>query len=762
MAAVGSTENTDQSDQGSSLSAGGDPGGSQVSGDALDDAAGLLLSIDLTDRGALVELRDMLGEAAGCEALNGIARVYAAEARHIVSKLIQGEAPDHAAALEQATVAVERAIKAQDGRPIIEQPGDAAPEQTASPGEGTARPKHDVPDVEEIVKSLSDAQLPDDTDAELLGEYIAECLGHIEAAEEALLALETTLGDSAQINTVSRSFHTIKGTSGFLGLEAIQKLAHMAESLLNRARDGEIQLKGGYADLALESTDSLKALIEGLSGLSAGDQIPVPENCAELIRNLSDPEGAGIGEEEGERASPRVGDILVAEGKVQRERMEAVASEEGSGPIGTKLVSSGVASAPDVAKALRTQKQLGGGKAGDAVIRVSTGRMDRLIDMAGELVIAHSMVAQDPVLLDDDGIPTQHGKNVSHMGKIVRELQDLTMALRMVPLKATFQKVARLLRDLGRKTGKSVQLEASGEDTEIDRNMVEMLNDPLVHMIRNAVDHGIESVEDRRTAGKPETGTVRLEAYHASGTVVIELRDDGGGLDRERIVAKAVERGVVAPGRELSDEEAYSLIFEPGFSTADEVSDVSGRGVGMDVVKQAISALRGRIEVASTLGRGTTFTIRLPLTMAIADAMLLRVGEQRYLIPTVAIEQSFRPEPGAVTVAANLGEIVRLRSAILPVFRLHAIYGIDGAVEDPCQALLMVIGSQGTRFALLVDELLEQQQIVIKPLGEAFGGVLGIAGGAILGDGRVGLVLDPVGLLQLARGDAFAGSGEGG
>ena len=251
------------------------------------------------------------------------------------------------------------------------------------------------------------------------------------------------------------------------------------------------------------------------------------------------------------------------------------------------------------------------------------------------------MVAQNPVVADDPS--TQLSRNVSHASKIIRELQDVSMSLRMVPLKAMFGKMARLVRDLGRKAGKKVRFVTEGEDTEIDRNMVEVLNDPLVHMMRNAVDHGVESPDQRIAAGKDATGEVRLRAYHSAGNVVIELVDDGKGLDRDKIIAKAVERGLIASGENLSDSDAYGMIFRAGFSTAEKVTDISGRGVGMDVVRKGIDSLRGRVDVASELGEGSTFSIRLPLTMAITDAMLVRVGEQRYLLPVVTIERSFRP-----------------------------------------------------------------------------------------------------------------------
>ena len=397
---------------------------------------------------------------------------------------------------------------------------------------------------------------------------------------------------------------------------------------------------------------------------------------------------------------------------------------------------------------MRLQKQVGGDKS-DASVRVTTGRLDSLINMVGELVIAQSMTSQDPDV--DSGRRPRLARNVSRTSKIIRELQDLTMALRMVPLKATFQKMQRLVRDLARKSGKAVQFLTEGDDTEIDRNMVEALNDPLVHMIRNAVDHGLESAEERKAAGKPETGSVRLRAYHSAGNVVIELSDDGKGLDRGKILRKAVERNLVAPDANLSDAEAVALIFLPGFSTADKITDVSGRGVGMDVVKRRVEQLRGRVDVTTRPGQGSTFTVRLPLTMAITDAMLLRVGLERYLIPTVSIVQSFRPARADVTTVVGRGEVVLLRGEPVPVFRLHRLFNVPGAVSNLWDGLLLVVEAEGRRYALLVDELMGQQQVVIKSLGGTMRNVPGVAGGAILGDGRVGLILDAAGVFKLAR-----------
>ncbi len=634
------------------------------------------------------------------------------------------------------------AAASQQAAPVIDPAASSAPAEAAKPAPKPAASKAPTP-----APISLDAVLEVD-DLELLKEYMTESLDHINAAEAALLTLETNPEDGEQINRVFRAFHTIKGTSGFLNLAIIQRLAHLDESMLDRARNGEIQMVGGYADLALRSCDGLKFMIQGLEGLSPGDKLPVPAQLDVLIAQVTDPESAGVSEETADDDGLHIGEILVGRGQVQPAQVAEALKQQGAQPIGEVLIASGAASATDVVGALRTQKKIAGPSANETTVRVGTDRLDSLINMVGEIVIAHSMVAQDPAVI---GASPRLLRNVGHTGKIIRELQDLTMGLRMVPLKGTFQKMTRLVRDLAHKSGKSVRFLTEGDDTEIDRNMVEALNDPLIHMIRNSCDHGVESADARRAAGKEPTGTVRLCAYHSAGNVVIELADDGKGLDKQRIIAKAIDRGLIQPGAELSDTEAFNLIFLPGFSTAEKVTDVSGRGVGMDVVKKNVESLRGRVEIQSRAGAGTTFTIRLPLTMAITDGMLVRVGQERYLLPTVSIALSFRPTPGAVTTVTGRGEMVSLRGDLMPVFRLHELFGVVGAASNPCDGLLIVVEAEGKRAALMVDEQLGQQQVVIKSLGQSFGNLPGVSGGAILGDGRVGLILDVGGIVRLAR-----------
>ena len=292
----------------------------------------------------------------------------------------------------------------------------------------------------------------------------------------------------------------------------------------------------------------------------------------------------------------------------------------------------------------------------------------------------------------------------------------------------------------------------NGEDTELDKSVVDRIGDPLVHMIRNAVDHGIEAdAETRRKAGKPETARVELRAFHKGGSIYIEIEDDGRGLCREAILAKAAERGLVRDGETLSDREVWNLIFEAGFSTAKQVTDVSGRGVGMDVVRRNVEALRGQVEIQSEQGKGTVFSIRLPLTLAIIDGMVVRVGAERYIIPTLSVVRAVRPQKESLYTVTGRGEMLSLQGELIPLYRLHQMFRIRGAVEDPTEAIAVVVEDEGQSTGLVVDELLGQQQIVIKSLGQAFQGLLGVAGGAIMSDGQVGLILDVGGIVKIAQ-----------
>jgi two-component system chemotaxis sensor kinase CheA len=370
------------------------------------------------------------------------------------------------------------------------------------------------------------------------------------------------------------------------------------------------------------------------------------------------------------------------------------------------------------------------------------------MDVVGELVIVQSQIMESARAQGMDGSPLH--RNVSQLSRITKELQHTAMALRMIPIKPTFQKMERLARDLARSCVKKVIFSTSGEDTELDRTVVEEIADPLVHMVRNAMDHGLEPAEERVAAGKPEHGTVHLTAYHQGSNIVIELRDDGRGINPDKIYKKAVEKGVIAPNASLSREEIFALIFAPGFSTAEKVTAVSGRGVGMDVVKRNIEKLRGKIEIESEVGKGSVFKIKLPLTMAIIDGLVVRVGQDRFILPTTSVQMALRPAPETISTVHGTGEVMELRGRILPLHRLHRRFNIPADAEKPWDGIVVIIEHSGRTSALLVDEMISKQEVVIKNLGAFMQGLPGVAGGAILGDGNIALILDPASILQAA------------
>jgi two-component system chemotaxis sensor kinase CheA len=389
-------------------------------------------------------------------------------------------------------------------------------------------------------------------------------------------------------------------------------------------------------------------------------------------------------------------------------------------------------------------------------IRVSIDKIDKLINLVGELVITQSIVAQTVAHYSPEKLSILE-EAVAQMDRHARELHERVLMVRMIPVKTLFSRFPRLVRDLAGAVGKKVRLEVLGEDTELDKTVIEKIGDPLTHLIRNAVDHGIEADEDRQAAGKPVTGRVRIEAYQQSGNVYIEIADDGRGLDREKIVAKAMQNGRVAPEQVLTDEEVHALIFQPGFSTAAKVTEVSGRGVGMDVVKRNVESLGGTITIHSEIGKGTRFRIKLPLTLAILDGQALQVGEQIYILPLVAITESVRPSRGSVHKLSGGAEVVMIRDRALPVLRLHRLFGVRPKSDDPTQGLVVIVEYEGRQAALLVDELLGQQQVVIKSLEANFSKIDGVAGATILGDGQVALILDVPGLVLLGRGSDAGG-----
>lgn len=400
----------------------------------------------------------------------------------------------------------------------------------------------------------------------------------------------------------------------------------------------------------------------------------------------------------------------------------------------------------------RRSASSGGGKAagGASSIRVDTAKIDSLINMVGELVITQSMLG----MLGEDFSMDKLARLREGLGQLerhTRELQESVMQIRMLPISFTFSRFPRLVHDLSQKLGKQIELKMTGENTEVDKTVIEKIGDPLVHLVRNSVDHGIEMPEERLAAGKPETGTVHLSAEHRGGNIVIEIRDDGKGLAKDRILQKAIERGLVREEDTLSDKQIYELIFQPGFSTAEQVSDVSGRGVGMDVVRRNINELGGSIEIDSEPGVGSTITIRLPLTLAILDGQSIRIGSETYIVPLVSIIESIQVRQGMLRHVAGRGETFRLRDEYLPIVRMNEVFGVHDAVAQRIEdGIVVVVEAEGRKCGLFVDDLLGQQQVVIKSLEANYGRVQGLSGATILGDGSVALILDIPGVMRLA------------
>jgi len=511
-------------------------------------------------------------------------------------------------------------------------------------------------------------------------------------------------------------------------------------------------------EMLVESGAASSAAVE--EALNEQGQPAQPKKVGEILVDSVATSSAAVEEAlEVQRTHPsgsKTGEIMVEMGTARQEDVDAALAkqqEEPSQPrLGQILVEKGETSAKEVVQALRAQRAKGAQAEVKEAVKVEAGRLDLMVDTIGELVIAESMVSQS--LEIQQMASPELVRHLGQLGKITRELQEMGMSLRMVPVRATFQKMARLARDVAKKAGKEIEFVMSGEDTEVDKSVVDRIGDPLVHMIRNAVDHGLEhSAEDRVAAGKPPKGKVQLSAFHKGGGIHIEVIDDGRGMDRDVILAKAVERGLASEGESLSDKEVWNLIFEPGFSTAREITDVSGRGVGMDVVKRNIEALRGQVEIHSEEGKGSVFSIRLPLTLAIIDGMVVRVDEERYVIPTLSIVTSLRPRQEDLFSVVERGEMMKWQDSMVPLFQLDRLFGAAASERDLTQATVVVVEAEDRIAGLAVDEILGQQQIVIKSLGSFMQSIPGVAGGAIMGDGRVGMILDAGGLVRLATDD---------
>ncbi|MET0287751.1 MAG: chemotaxis protein CheA [Polyangiales bacterium] len=612
--------------------------------------------------------------------------------------------------------------------------------------------------------------------------FVEEAGDALREFEQSLLLLESLPDDPDLVGKLFRNVHTLKGNSRILGFVNIEHFTHALENLLDSLRRHELIVNEQVADVLLRCLDVLKELVAEVGGgaphnqdsyraasdgvakvlaqLAASEPAPAPpvfelpdeptrvSLAAQMYK--TNPRPPSIRPPE---ALPRIPSVRPASLRPPT----VIASSAPPPPAAGGPVKNDVIIAddpPPVKEAAKASAKPTRAKpvqdAESNSVRVPIDKLDRLINLTGEVVIAQSIIAQLVNDLTPDRVNVLQ-EVVAQMDRHCRELQERMLGARMLPLRNVFTRFHRLVRDLAGTTGKSLRLEISGEETELDKTVIEKISDPLTHLIRNAVDHGIETPAQRLAAAKPEQACVRLEAYQKGGNIFIEVSDDGRGINRERVLNKAIEQGLVKAGQVMTDEEIYLLIFHPGFSTADKVTEISGRGVGMDVVKRNVEALKGSIQINSEPGIGTCFRIKLPLTLAILDGLGVRVGSEVYLVPLVSVVESLQPKPSDVHELPQAGDVVDVRGEYLPLVPLHELFDIEPSFESPSEGLVMVIDDGSQKLALQIDELLGQYQVVIKSLETNFKAVPGIAGATVLGDGRVALILDTGNLANVVK-----------
>ncbi len=643
--------------------------------------------------------------------------------------------------------------------------------------------------------------------AEIAQLFIEESTEGLDIMESGLLNLDLGDADSETMNAIFRAAHSIKGGGATFGFTEISEFAHHVETLLDEMRQGERPVTRDGVDLMLQSVDCIREMINSLgdgdvdttraqeleiqletmlNDKSASEQAETGEATVgwevqfkphpSMLKSCNDPlrilkelgrmgelevrceGGADLVFGEFDPEECQLGWHLILEGEVTREQIDEVfawvtdecdlaitpiegpASEE---PDEKKTPPEVAAKTKTPAKAPAKSSSQEGGS-----IRVNIDKVDALINLVGELVITQSMLSRFNSDFDFTLIESLR-EGLTQLSRNTRELQESVMAIRMLPISFAFSRFPRLVRDTGNTLGKKVDLQLVGEATELDKTVLEKIGDPLVHLVRNSLDHGLETPEERIAAGKPETGILKLNAYHEGGNIIIQVIDDGAGINKDKVLEKAREKSLIGPDEVLSDERINNLIFMAGFSTVDAVSDLSGRGVGMDVVRRNIADLGGNVSVKSEIGVGSTFTIQLPLTLAILDGQLVRVGAEAYVISLVSIVETIQTKQEKVNAIAGKSELFKLRDEYLPVVRLHDVFGIEAdstAIDD---GLLVVAEASGQRVGIFVDDLLEQQQVVIKSLETNYRQMQGISGATILGDGTVALIVDVPGLIRL-------------
>ena len=572
--------------------------------------------------------------------------------------------------------------------------------------------------------------------------FFDEAQEHLESIEERAMALGASGGDSETLNAIFRAAHSIKGGSGTFGFTQLSEATHEMETLFDALRKGKGVADEGTVRILLDACDVFKA---HLARLKAGERTTDPA-MTEVRRQLA-----------GYRAREKAEATQIPVAIPAAPTEESFFGDDTPAPTAAPATPKGTAyglfdDSPVPAQPAKSEKyglfepdtpvEHNRRKGDQSSIRVSVEKIDRIVNLVGELVIAQAMMQQAAGTMG--GGKDEHlTHSLATLDRNTRDLQQAVMAIRMMPMEFVFSRFPRLVYDVSAKLGKKVQLRTQGHDTELDKELIELLIDPLTHVVRNAIDHGVEMPEDRVKSGKPEMGTVHMRATHRGGSVIIEVSDDGRGLDRERILAKAREIGMPVDDS-WSDQEAWSLIFEAGFSTAKEVTSLSGRGVGMDVVRRNIASLGGSVSVSSTKGEGTTITIQVPLTLAVLDGMIVCVGDEQYIVPLEFVAEAFKPGPNDIRTVVGQASLVAVRGEHLPIIRLDEIVQLppETASAPRPEPICLVVEVDSRRAALMVDQLVGQQQLVVKSLDANLHSVPGVAGATILGDGRVALILD--------------------
>src|SRR5579862_1385305 len=597
---------------------------------------------------------------------------------------------------------------------------------------------------------------------DIVKDFLIESRENLNRLDQELVKLESDPSSKDLLGSIFRTIHTIKGSCGFLGFARLEKLAHAGENLLSRLRDGKLTLSKEITTGLLATVDAVRQMLNSIqeSGQDGTeDHAALIEQLAALATAPPVPghsvPASGVSEEL-LADSGKIGGVLLERGQVRPEDLARALEQQelGRKRIGEILVAHGAAQPEDVLAAQQTIESRNP-EAAIETIRVGVTLLDRLMNLVGELVLARNQLLQFSNSTQDAAFQAVSQR----MNLIATELQEEVMKTRMQPIGNVWDKFPRTVRDLGLSFGKDVHLEMEGQDTELDRTIIEAIKDPLTHLVRNSIDHGIEQPAVRQASDKSAAGTLKLRAFHEGGQVNIEVSDDGAGLNIERIRQKALERGLISAqhASRMSDREVFNIIFLPGFSTAEKVTNVSGRGVGMDVVKTNVEKIGGTVDVQSTAGKGTTVKIKIPLTLAIIPALLVTSGGERFAIPQVSLLELVRMESGESGKGIEMvhgAPVYRLRGRLLPLVYLDRELQLAPASATAKQdgaANIVVVQADGREFGLVVDEIIDTEEIVVKPLGKQLKGITAYSGATIMGDGRVALILDILGLAQRAQ-----------